>query len=325
MRIIDHPETGLELLRRMALIRGLEQMIADRYPEEKMRCPTHLSIGQEAPAAAAGLALNRDDEMVSTHRSHAHYIGKGGDLNAMIAELYGKATGCAAGRGGSMHLMDLSVGYLASAAIVGHSIPVGVGAALSAQLQNTGRVCCVCLGDGAVEEGVFYESANFAVLRKLPVLFLCENNQYSVYTHLDERQPAGRRIWQLAESIGLRACAVDGYDAWTIYVRLKELLNEIRSGQGPALIEVPTYRWLEHCGPFCDDDLGYRPEGELADWKARDPMENFRQHLLELGLIDEPALDAMRRDIQQAAEAAFTAAEAAPFPDAGEAYTHLFQ
>ena len=176
------PGRQRELLFQMKRIRHVEEKIAARYHEGKMRCPTHLSIGQEAVASAVGLSLRRDDFAISTHRAHAHYLGKGGNLQAMIAEIYGRATGCSGGRGGSMHLIDLSAGFVGSTAIVGNSIPIGVGLGLSAKLHGTEQISCVFLGDGAIEEGVFYESANFAVVKRLPVLFLCENNFYSVYS-----------------------------------------------------------------------------------------------------------------------------------------------
>ena len=185
---------AVELLRRMKRIRLTEETIAERYSEWKMRCPTHLCTGQEAIGAAVGLALRKDDFVVSTHRAHGHYLGKGGDLKRMLAEIYGKSTGCSSGKGGSMHLIDESVSFMGSTAIVGSTIPVGVGLGLSIRLNNTDQISCIFFGDGAVEEGVFYESLNFAALKKLPVLFICENNLYSVYSPFKVRQPAGRKI-----------------------------------------------------------------------------------------------------------------------------------
>jgi len=196
---------GVELLKRMIYIRAVEESIADHYAEQEMRCPMHLSIGQEAPAAAVGLCLRDSDYVVSTHRGHAHYLARGGDLNAMIAELYGKVTGCARGRGGSMHLVDSRVGFMGTTAIVGNSIPVGIGLAKAIQLDGGDAVACIFLGDAAIETGSFYESANFAATEGLPVLFVCENNLYSVYTSLQARQPLERKIHELASAIGRNA------------------------------------------------------------------------------------------------------------------------
>ena len=194
----------------MKKIRLVEETIARRYGEWNMRCPTHLCTGQEAVAAAVGCALRKDDYAVSTHRAHGHYIGKGGDIRAMIAEIYGKATGCSKGKGGSMHLVDPAVNFMGSTAIVGGTIPVGVGLGLSIKLKKSDQVSCVFFGDGSVEEGVFYEAVNFAALKKLPVLFICENNFYSVYSPLSVRQPAGRKIADMVRGMGCPAEQGDG-------------------------------------------------------------------------------------------------------------------
>jgi pyruvate dehydrogenase E1 component alpha subunit len=185
-------DLSLVLLHEMIRIRFVEEEIARRYGENKMRCPVHLSVGQEAVAVAAGKALRVDDMAVSGHRAHAHYLGKGGNLTAMLAELMGKASGCSGGKGGSMHLIDESVGFMGSTAIVAGTVPVGVGLAYGMKLAATDQVACVFLGDAVAETGVFYESLNFAALKSLPVLFVCENNLYSVYTPLHKRQPEGR-------------------------------------------------------------------------------------------------------------------------------------
>ena len=178
--------TSLKLLKTIMRIRAIEEKIASKYSENKMRCPTHLSIGQEAGPAAISECLSNNDFAVSTHRGHAHYLAKGGDLKSMISEIYGKVTGCSRGKGGSMHLIDKKVGFMGTSAIVGNSIPIGVGLALSCQLKKEKNISVIYLGDGAIEEGVFYESLNFAILRNLRVLFVCENNLYSVYSPLSE-------------------------------------------------------------------------------------------------------------------------------------------
>jgi TPP-dependent pyruvate/acetoin dehydrogenase alpha subunit len=308
------------LLRSMLRIRMVEEEIARRYPEQQMRCPVHLSIGQEAPAAAVGLALQPEDQAVSTHRSHAHYLGKGGDLPALIAELYGKATGCCGGRGGSMHLSDPRAGFAASTAIVGNSIPLGVGLALAQQLQGSHAISCVFLGDGATEEGVFYESANFAALRKLPVLFLCENNLYSVYAPLSKRQPAGRALCRVAESLGLHAQQVDGNDAEAVLAAAQDAIARLRAGEGPVFLECLTYRWREHCGPDFDDHLGYRPEGELAQWQQRDPLQQLARRLK----VEEERIIGWKREIAAEIDAAFAQALAAPFPASDSVFDGIY-
>ena len=186
-------------------IRQVETEISKRYSEQKMRCPVHLSIGQEAVSAAFSEIVNKNDFAVSTHRCHAHYLAKGGSLKKMIAELHGKKTGCAKGKGGSMHLIDKNVGFFGTSAIVAHNIPVGVGMALSIKNKKKKEIVIIYLGDGAVEEGVFFESINFAIIKKLPVLFVCENNFYSVYSHLKKRQPENRKIYKMVNSMLIKS------------------------------------------------------------------------------------------------------------------------
>jgi len=319
------PEVAIELFQCMKLIRFVEEAIADRYSEQKMRCPTHLSIGQEAVAAGVCLALNPDDQVFGTHRSHAHYIAKGGNIKAMIAEIYGKATGCSSGKGGSMHLVDLSVGFMGSTSIVGNTIPVAVGAAMANRLHKNGRVCCVFFGDAAVEEGVFHESANFAVLKKLPVLFVCENNLYSVYSPLKVRQPEGREIWKFAAGYGMPSAHGDGNDALEVFEKIQTALEHIRRGDGPFFLEFATYRWREHCGPNFDNDLGYRTEEEYLSWKERDPIALLEAQLLPRGAISQADIEEMERAIQAEVDEAFDFAERSPFPDPDEAFVGLYR
>jgi len=319
------PKAAIELFKCMKRIRFIEETIANRYSEQKMRCPTHLSIGQEAVAAGVCLALNRDDQVFGTHRSHAHYIAKGGDIKAMIAETYGKATGCSSGKGGSMHLVDLSAGFMGSTSIVGNTIPVGVGAALANHLHKNGKICCVFFGDAAVEEGVFHESANFAVLKKLPVLFVCENNLYSVYSPLKVRQPEGREIWKFAAGYGMPSAHGDGNNALEVLEKTHTALEHIRRGDGPYFLEFATYRWREHCGPNFDNDLGYRTEEEYLAWKERDPLKLLESQLLGQGIIRREDIEEMEVNIQKEINQAFDFAENSPFPNSEEAFTGLYR
>ena len=273
------PDTAFNIYKNAFRIRAIEERIALEYPKGEIRCPVHLSVGQEMLSAVYSQIQTASDTAISTHRSHAHYLGKGGDLYRMIAEIYGKVTGCCRGRGGSMHLVDTSCGFLGSSAIVGNSIPVGVGAAFAHKLNKSGNVTFIFLGDAAIEEGVFYEAANFAVIHKLPVVFMCENNLYSVYTNLQLRQPLERKIVDLAKSIGTLGKELDYKNPIQMYTDLLILVNKARSGKGPVFIEVPTYRWLEHCGPFDDDALGYRPSGELDKAKQNDPIRILYEQL----------------------------------------------
>ncbi len=294
-------------------------MIAKKYPEGKMRCPVHLSVGQEAIPAALSQVISRDDFAVSGHRGHAHYLSKGGNLKAMIAEIYGKSDGCAKGKGGSMHLIDLNVNFMGTSAIVANSIPVGVGLGLSIQITKTDQISCVFFGEGATEEGVFYESINFAALRKLPVLFICENNLYSVYSNLAVRQPNERSIVNTVGAMGIEASSCDGNNAIDCYKILCDKVKSIREGKGPQFIEFATYRWLEHCGPFFDNDIGYRSEKEFLKWKKRDPLK-----LIEDKILDKDLITKIKNKINLEIIDAFEFAENSPYPERFEAHEGVY-
>lgn len=310
-----------ELYKSMLRIRMVEEEIASRYSEWKMRCPTHLSIGQEGVAAGIGMLLRDDDFVVSTHRSHAHYLGKGGDLKRMIAELYGKETGCSGGRGGSMHLIDESVGFKGSTAIVGNTMPIGVGLALSIQLNGGDQISCIYIGDGSTEEGVFYESVNFAAVRGLPVLFLCENNFYSVYSSLSVRQPKNRKIHKMVESLGIESHSGDGNNADDVCCLGKEAIDKIRQTGQPQFLEFSTYRWREHCGPNFDNDIGYRSVEEFEVWKKKDPLL-FLQNMLN---IDEVKNNKIKEVIKNEINDAFEFAESSAFPAKDTLYHNIYK
>jgi pyruvate dehydrogenase E1 component alpha subunit len=309
----------------MLRIRLTEETIACRYSEWKMRCPTHLCTGQEAVPAAAGIVLRENDLILSSHRAHGHYLAKGGDLNKMIAEIYGKATGCTAGKGGSMHLIDRKAGFMGSTSIVGGTIPVAVGLGLSIKLNGTDRVSCVFFGDGAIEEGVFYESINFAALKELPVLFVCENNLYSVYSPLRVRQPESRDICRMVDAMGVLAEYGDGNNAVEVYNKMDRAVKDIRQGSGPRFFQFATYRWREHCGPNFDNDLGYRTEEEYLAWKKRDPLKLLASQALDEAILSRDDIEEMEVSIQEEVDQAFDFAEKSPFPDPEEAFTGLYR
>jgi pyruvate dehydrogenase E1 component alpha subunit len=318
LTLVTDRDTRVELFRQMLRIRRIEEEVARRYADQHMRCPIHLSVGQEAAAVGACSVLRPSDAIVSTHRCHGHYLAKGGDLDAMIAELHGKVTGCCSGRGGSMHLFDTRAGVLASVPIVGGNVPLAVGAALAAQQRGTTDVAVAFFGDGAFEEGIVHESANFAGCHRLPVVFFLENNRYSVYTPLDQRQPA-RSLLAFAETHGLAARSVDGNDVLEVREAMTHAVTRARRGDGPSLIVADTYRFLEHCGPADDDALGYRPAGELASWKTRCPLVAFETALRQAGELDDATIADLERVIAAEVATSFAAALAAPHPAASTA------
>lgn len=297
-------------------IRRTEEEIARIYPTDKIKSPVHLAIGQEAVSVGVCEALEPRDVVFGTYRSHALYLAKGGDLKRMMAELYGKVTGCAKGKGGSMHLIDVAAGVMGTSAVVASTIPLAVGYAYAQKLRGTGAVVASFFGDGAVEEGVFHESLNFAVLKALPVLFVCENNFYAIHAPLRERQPADD-IADRARAYGLPAERIEEADPALIHARAGQAVARVRGGAGPAFLECRAYRWKEHVGPSADWHLGYREPGEAAPWIAADACARLAAAL--------PA-EARRRleaEVEGEIAEAIAFAEASPFPDAAELYADV--
>ncbi len=305
---------SLSLLHEMVRIRLIEEAIAHRYAQQQMRCPVHLSIGQEAVAVGICKALLHSDYLISNHRAHAHYLAKGGNLPKMVAEIYGKSTGCCGGRGGSMHLVDRSVGMLGSTPIVGGSIPVGVGLAFATLLKKETSITVIFFGEGATEEGVFAESLNFAALKGLPVLFACENNLYSVYSPLHVRQPSQRDRVGIARAHGIWAKSGFGNHVEEVHLLAQEAVAHIRDGKGPAFLEFDTYRHREHCGPNFDNDIGYRTPEEFQKWEKKCPVALHVSKLKETDLINDLEFAEMKAAIQTEIEEAFSFAESSPLP-----------
>ena len=304
-------QTLLKLYQSILRIRRVEEQIASRYKEEKMRCPVHLCIGQEAVPAGVCEALEPRDPVYSNHRAHGHYLAKGGDLGRFLAELYGKAAGCAGGFGGSMHLIDLKVGFIGCTPIVGSTLPIAVGAAWASLLKGSGEVATAFFGDGCFEEGVMHECLNFAVLKKLPILFVCENNLYSVYTPLKERQP-DRAIHQVAKAHGCKTYSGDGNDAALVYETTCRAVEDARRGGGPQFLEFSTFRWLEHCGPDDDNHLAYRAPGEIEEWKTRCPLKSLHDRLIAETPSLKPRLDRLEEETNSEIQRAFEFALASP-------------
>lgn len=312
------------LYRSMLRIRLVELRIAELYPEQEMRCPVHLCVGQEAIAAGVSANLRQIDHAYSGHRSHGHYLAKGGDLRAMMAEIYGKATGCCSGKGGSMHLVDLEAGFVGATPIVGSTIAIGVGDAFAASLRGEDRVTVIYHGEGAIEEGVFHEAVDFAVLRSLPVVFVCENNLFSVYSPMSVRQPVGREVCSVAAGHGIEAAQGDGNNVAEVHEMAGRAIAKARGGQGPSFLEFKTYRWLEHCGPDYDNDIGYREPAEFELWKGRDPLPRTEKALLASGAITSSALDEMAAEVRAEMDDAVAFAKSSPFPDPALLATNVY-
>ena len=303
------------LFERMLRIRRIEEAIADKYSEQEMRCPTHFCLGQEAIPVGVSAHLNKNDFVFSGHRSHGHYLSKGGSLNSMICELYGKEAGCALGRGGSQHLIDLDAGFIASAPILCGTIPIAVGSVYSINQNSNDRVSVVYFGDGATEEGVFHEALNFASVKCLPVIFVCENNLYSVHSSFDVRQPKDRSISALGPAHGMPSYTRDGNDIEEVWDISKLVIENARAGKGPALLEFMTYRWLEHCGPNEDINLEYRSQDEMDKWLDHCPIKLFEEKLYSKKILNDSLKGEIEKRISIEIDSAFKYAKKMPFPE----------
>jgi TPP-dependent pyruvate/acetoin dehydrogenase alpha subunit len=279
-----------------------------------MRCPVHLCTGQEAVPAGFCAALADGDKVLGAHRSHGHYLAKGGSMKRMLAELYGKATGCSAGKGGSMHLVDLDAGFIAATPVIGSTIAIAVGVAFAAQMRGEDSVTVNFFGDAATEEGIFHESLAFAALKRLPMVFVCENNLYSCFSPLGVRQAPERDLLAIARANGIPAVAGDGNDVDAVHRLAVEAVQRARSGGGPTLLEFATYRWREHCGPNFDTDIPYRPDGEFQHWTGRDPVTAYRGRLVAGQQVTAQELDAVEAEIAAEVDAAVRFAKESPFP-----------
>ncbi|WP_156995023.1 thiamine pyrophosphate-dependent dehydrogenase E1 component subunit alpha [Elstera litoralis] len=268
---VNDQETIARLYRGLARIRRVEERVADIYPTDKIKSPIHLSIGQEAVAVGICDALRADDVVSGTYRGHATYLAKGGDLPAMLAEMFGKVGGCARGKGGSMHLVGLEQGILGCSAVVGSNVPVAAGYSLALKRRGRGQVVVVFYGDGASEEGGVYETLNFAALHKLPILFVCENNFLAIHEPLTRRWAADQLTERVA-TFGMPARRIVSGDVFEIRAAAAALIDGIRAGSGPAFLECHTYRWREHVGPAEDYAAGYRARADLEAWQDKDQV-----------------------------------------------------
>lgn len=308
----------------MLKIRLFEEKVADLVAGGEIICPCHLYVGEEAVAAGVCANLRRDDMVFSTHRSHGHYIAKGGDIRTLMAELYGRKTGCAGGRGGSMHLASPEIGFPGSTAIVAGSIPPAAGVALAFSLQKKDSVSVSFFGDGAVNEGVWYETLNFASLKKLPVIFVCENNLYSTHMPVSSCL-ADSEIYKKASTLNMPGVRIDGNDVAEVYRTAKKAIDTARRGKGPTLIECMTYRWRGHVGPNFDLDKGLRSREELDSWMARCPIKALEKRLIADGKINESDRDRLYRDIEKEIEEALAFAKASPLPEGDELLDNVFK
>lgn len=311
----------------MIKIRAFEEKVGSFVLNGEVKTPCHLYVGEEAAAAGVCSVLNKEDYVFSNHRNHGHYIAKGGDIKLLMAEIFCKRTGCSKGKGGSMHTIAPEVGLLGTPPIVAASVPIAVGAALSAILKGEDRVAVSFFGDGAATEGVFYESLNFAALKRLPVIFVCENNFYS--THMPIRKIlADINIAKKAEGFAMPGVQVDGNNVIEVYQTAKEAAERARNGKGPTLIEALTYRWKGHVGP--DDNIqgihtDIRPKEEIDFWMAKCPIKRLEEQLIKEGILSEEEKNKITEDVEKEVEEAVNFAKESLFPEERELTKDVFK
>jgi TPP-dependent pyruvate/acetoin dehydrogenase alpha subunit len=314
----------LEMYRRMQRIRQFELKLKDLTIRSEIPGFIHLSIGEEASAVGICAALRPTDRITSTHRGHGHLIAKGGELERMLAEIFGKRTGYCKGKGGSMHIVDYSLGILGANGIVGGGIPIATGSALAAKVTKRDDVTACFFGDGAANEGTFHEGLNLAGVLKLPAIYVCENNGYQVFTSM-ESVTAGKSIAGRAAAYGMPGFAIDGNDVLEVYRYATEAVARARNGEGPTLLECRTYRWEGHVvGEGAFGGRPYRSEEELNSWKARCPILQFEKRMLESGRISREEMDRIVAQTQTELEAAVEFARTSPLPDPAEAAADVY-
>ena len=294
-----------QMFANLQLIRSIELLISEKYEEQIFRCPVHLSIGQEAIAVGVSMHLTVNDKVVSTHRSHAHYIAKGGDVFRMLSELIGSPLGCCKGRGGSMHIFDNSVGFMASVPIVGSSLPIAIGLALAEKNLNSKNLVVAFIGDAALETGAFYESLNLAALKELPLLIVLEDNGYSTFSNKSVRWPASKNVRETIQGMGVSYLHGNGDDVEEIYKNVSNIITRVRSNN-PILLHLETFRRYEHCGPNLDDKLGYRSKTEIASYLERDPLKILGNKLVDSGIVSIKILEDLVDQINNYVQDSFT-------------------
>lgn len=318
-------EQAIHLHKGLLLVRQTELRLATLYKEQEIRTPTHFGVGQEAIAVGVCSALNVDDVVYSHHRCHNHYLAKGGSLDGLVAELYGRETGCSRGRGGSVHLTDRSAGVIATSAILGQSVAVATGSAMAFAMDGQPRVAVAFFGDAVPEEGIFYESLNMAAIHRLPVLYVCENNGLSTESLPTGRQPAGAGLCERVRAFTIEAESVDGNDVEAVARAALAAVDACRAGRGPRFIECSTHRWLEHVGPYFDYELGraFRSREEIEAGMLDCPVARSARRLTEAGIATAEDMAAWERAIEERLDRVVATAKAAPWPAAATLFDNV--
>ena len=313
--------TLLEIYRRMLTIRAFEETVFDVYRKGWMPGLAHLSDGQEATAVGVCMTLRPDDTITSTHRGHGHIIAKGGRVEPMMAEVMGKVTGYCRGKGGEMHIADVSLGILGANGIVGGGLGIAAGSAFTAKREGKGRVSAAFFGDGAINQGLWYETANIAVLWKLPLIYVCENNDYTQFTN-SQKLISGEGLAARARVMGMKSVEVDGNDVLAVYQAAHELVEAARRGEGPATLVCNTFRYGGHHSG--EPGTGYRSKEEIDAWRKRDPIPLFENKLVEQKILTPQEIEIMHDEVEKRLQSSVEVARQDPFPDVKEVTEHVY-
>jgi len=316
-----NPELLIDMYQRMLLIRKFEETVFDVYRRGWMPGLAHLMDGQEATPVGVCSALRPDDTITSTHRGHGHIIAKGGQIEPMMAEVMGKVTGYCRGKGGEMHIASVPLGILGANGIVGGGIGIATGSAFTAKREGKGRVSVAFFGDGAINQGIWYETANIAVLWKLPLLYVCENNQYTEFTNYKKLE-AGAGLAARAQAMGMPGVEVDGNDVLAVYQAASELVERARRGEGPATLICHTFRYGGH--HVGEGGTKYRSKDEIEEWKRRDPIPRFEKFLVEKEVFSPSQIENLHTDVEKRLAMAVEKARQDPFPDVSEVTQHVY-
>ncbi|WP_092225988.1 thiamine pyrophosphate-dependent enzyme [Desulforhopalus singaporensis] len=314
----------IELLETMLRIRHFEEEVGDLAARRKILGSVHLYIGEEAVAAGVCANLRQNDFITSTHRGHGHCIAKGGEFRFMMAELFGKTTGYCQGKGGSQHIANFDLGILGANGIVGGGMPIASGAGLSIKMRDTNQVAVCFFGDGCCNNGVFHESLNLASVWNLPVVYVCENNQYALSVPVKQSSLI-QDYYLRKDAYGIRGCKVDGNDVIAVYEASKEAVERARKGEGPSLIECKTYRWRGHYEGEFDRHYTYRTKKEIEEWIEKCPIAQFKGYLIENNIITQEKIDQLEKEIQRELLEAVAFAEDSPAPKPEDALAGLFE
>ena len=308
--------------RNMLLIRKFEEQCGRLYMEQKIKGFLHLYIGEEAIATGAISALRDDDYIITHYRDHGHALARGLDAGAVMAELMGKATGCSGGKGGSMHLFDVSKGFMGGHAIVGAHLPIAVGLAFAIKQQKKDSAVLCFFGDGAVNQGEFQEAMNLSAVWNLPVLFVLENNLYGMGSHVSRTHAAGPDMYKIAESYNMGTLQVDGMDVIDVRHHVDKALEHLRKGEGPLFLEAKTYRFRGHS---MADPSAYRDSSEVVEWQTKDPIDNLAKLAIQYNIFEESDLEKIDKEVQESVDDAIAFADGSDEPDMTELYNNIYE